>query len=400
MAVHKHTVWQKDRFRKRTKTAKPRTVKLGKDCNTFAFMAFYNPTHDILDGSIWVPEGQSIPDLNGLANRLWSSQQTTQTGPLRRSTRAKKQTYNNNDNSKTTRKTANKSLVRPQPKNQRRSRRQGGAKESSPVLHEITVAESDTESIHEDAGVYSIPVTPEPVQSDTGSTFGDGMAVTAAETAAEAEAEVWSVDVLQAVPTPQHEPTHDDAYDTQDLLNMQLGGATNQGAEGEPHEPAQDGMPFGYDAIGPSSGFSAILESDGWIGMPMTDDPDLANMDVDFNFDLGLDMNFDTPNMLSPLPHQATETAAMDFASNGPQMPLQQAQPPSPAPLSLPLRQKTTKITSAECASRLQMFSNACNRVLYDPKIRSRWDKIYDRSCNMPRMPRGMQHFPALEVAC
>lgn len=72
MAVQKkHTTQQKDKARKRSITAKRKALALGKDCDIFSIVAYYNPTHDQLEGAIWIPKGQSIPDMNKLVSALW-----------------------------------------------------------------------------------------------------------------------------------------------------------------------------------------------------------------------------------------------------------------------------------------------------------------------------------------
>ncbi|KAH6972665.1 hypothetical protein EDB80DRAFT_693462 [Ilyonectria destructans] len=43
--------------------------------NTVSVEAWYDPTHGRLGGTIWVPEGESIPDMNALTRQLWTAEQ-------------------------------------------------------------------------------------------------------------------------------------------------------------------------------------------------------------------------------------------------------------------------------------------------------------------------------------
>ncbi|WQF77094.1 hypothetical protein CDEST_02108 [Colletotrichum destructivum] len=70
----------KDKVRKSGDSAKRKAVQLGEGARVFSAVVHFNPTHERLDGAIHVPEGQSIPDVNGflaeLLNGLHSTSRT------------------------------------------------------------------------------------------------------------------------------------------------------------------------------------------------------------------------------------------------------------------------------------------------------------------------------------
>ncbi|KAK2051411.1 hypothetical protein LY76DRAFT_640144, partial [Colletotrichum caudatum] len=61
---YEHDKKDKEKVRKRGNSAKNKTVKLGREARVFSATVHYNPTYGQLDGAIYVPEGQSIPDVN------------------------------------------------------------------------------------------------------------------------------------------------------------------------------------------------------------------------------------------------------------------------------------------------------------------------------------------------
>ncbi|KDN68183.1 hypothetical protein CSUB01_10566 [Colletotrichum sublineola] len=110
---YEHDKKEKEKVRKRGNSAKDKTVKLGREARVFSATVHYNPTYRQLDGAIYVPEGQSIPDVNKFLLDLYHGRQ-----PIERRRR-----------SRLTRSTA-RHLPR----------------ESTPTLDEITVEMSDSES--------------------------------------------------------------------------------------------------------------------------------------------------------------------------------------------------------------------------------------------------------------
>ncbi|KAH7184283.1 hypothetical protein BKA60DRAFT_588902 [Fusarium oxysporum] len=54
--------WVSQTMRKRGMTAIKKNYQFGKDCGTIAVLAFYNKIHGFWDGSVYVPEGESLPE--------------------------------------------------------------------------------------------------------------------------------------------------------------------------------------------------------------------------------------------------------------------------------------------------------------------------------------------------
>lgn len=340
------------------------------------------------------------------AHQLWQDAQTPQTEPLRRSTRVRQQVV-----IKTTQ-------VGAKPQNQRRSTRQSKVTAAAPVLPEITVAGSDTESIDGDAGIYEVPDTPGRAQSEVGNPSSRDLTVS---------------DGAVHAPTPQGEPTYNGASDGQALPDMQLDGATGEDAEGELQEVVVDGMQPSHDTADLSNDFSAILEGEAWATGPVPDDAGLANMEVDFTFGLELGMDFDgldlpflpvslPPSLpatpLASLPasllasllaspaqhHQITETAAMEPVSSHWPISPQYAQSPASQDVPLPPHAgiETINFTSVEFLSNLRKLSHACSQVASDPKIRSSLVEMYQERYHAVQMtpPMPVQQFPMLGLAC
>jgi hypothetical protein len=49
-------------MRKRGVTAIKKNYQFGKDCGTIAVLVFYNKIHGFWDGSVYIPEGESLPE--------------------------------------------------------------------------------------------------------------------------------------------------------------------------------------------------------------------------------------------------------------------------------------------------------------------------------------------------
>ncbi|KAG7419277.1 hypothetical protein Forpe1208_v003514 [Fusarium oxysporum f. sp. rapae] len=59
--------WVSSAMRKRGMTAIKKNYQFGKDCGTIAVLVFYNKIHGFWDGSVYIPEGESLPeDTNGV----------------------------------------------------------------------------------------------------------------------------------------------------------------------------------------------------------------------------------------------------------------------------------------------------------------------------------------------
>ncbi|GKT51726.1 uncharacterized protein ColSpa_11907 [Colletotrichum spaethianum] len=67
----------KDKVRKSGDSAKRKAVQLGEEARVFSAVVHFNPTHGRLDGAIHVPEGQSIPDVNGFLAELLNGLHST-----------------------------------------------------------------------------------------------------------------------------------------------------------------------------------------------------------------------------------------------------------------------------------------------------------------------------------
>ncbi|KZL84647.1 patatin-like serine hydrolase [Colletotrichum incanum] len=67
----------KDKVRKSGDSAKGKAVQLGEVARVFSTVVYFNPTHGRLDGAIHVPEGQSIPDVNGFLAELLNGLHST-----------------------------------------------------------------------------------------------------------------------------------------------------------------------------------------------------------------------------------------------------------------------------------------------------------------------------------
>ena len=59
-----HTKAQKDKVRKSGLSLQNKTKDLGRYCDVFSALAYWNPTHERMETAMHVPRGQRVPDLN------------------------------------------------------------------------------------------------------------------------------------------------------------------------------------------------------------------------------------------------------------------------------------------------------------------------------------------------
>ena len=59
-----HTKAQKDKVRKSGLSLQNKTKDLGRFCDVFSALAYWNPTHERMETAMHVPRGQRVPDLN------------------------------------------------------------------------------------------------------------------------------------------------------------------------------------------------------------------------------------------------------------------------------------------------------------------------------------------------
>ena len=59
-----HTKAQKDKVRKSGLSLQNKTKDLGRYCDVFSALAYWNPTHERMETVMHVPRGQRVPDLN------------------------------------------------------------------------------------------------------------------------------------------------------------------------------------------------------------------------------------------------------------------------------------------------------------------------------------------------
>ncbi|KAE9567986.1 hypothetical protein CGMCC3_g15833 [Colletotrichum fructicola] len=58
----------KDKVRKSGRSAEGKIIQLGETSQVFSTVVYFNPTHDRLEGAVYVPGGQYMPDVNGFAH--------------------------------------------------------------------------------------------------------------------------------------------------------------------------------------------------------------------------------------------------------------------------------------------------------------------------------------------
>ncbi|TIC97268.1 hypothetical protein CH35J_006541 [Colletotrichum higginsianum] len=81
--IHAYSKRAKDKVRKSGDSAKRKAVQLGQEARVFSAVLHFNPTYRRLDGAVHVPEGQSIPDVNGFLAELLSRSRDPQRAPMR-----------------------------------------------------------------------------------------------------------------------------------------------------------------------------------------------------------------------------------------------------------------------------------------------------------------------------
>ena len=59
-----HTKAHKDKVRKSGLSLQNKTQDLGRYCDVFSALAYWNPTHERMETAMHVPRGQRVPDLN------------------------------------------------------------------------------------------------------------------------------------------------------------------------------------------------------------------------------------------------------------------------------------------------------------------------------------------------
>ena len=67
-----HTKRQKDKAHKSGLSLQDKTRDLGRYCDVFSTLAYWNPTHERRDTAMHVPRGQRVPDLNRIVCECYS----------------------------------------------------------------------------------------------------------------------------------------------------------------------------------------------------------------------------------------------------------------------------------------------------------------------------------------
>ncbi|KAJ0333834.1 hypothetical protein KNSL1_013722 [Colletotrichum chrysophilum] len=60
----------KDKVRKSGRSAEGKIIQLGETSQVFSTVVYFNPTYERLEGAVYVPEGQYMPDVNGFLVEL------------------------------------------------------------------------------------------------------------------------------------------------------------------------------------------------------------------------------------------------------------------------------------------------------------------------------------------
>ncbi|KAK2731620.1 hypothetical protein CKAH01_19056 [Colletotrichum kahawae] len=68
--VHTYAKSAKDKVRKSGTSAERKIIQLGETSQVFSTVVYFNPTHERLEGAVYVPEGQYMPDVNGFLVEL------------------------------------------------------------------------------------------------------------------------------------------------------------------------------------------------------------------------------------------------------------------------------------------------------------------------------------------
>ena len=61
-----HSKGQKDKIRKSGLSLQNKAIKLGQQCDVFSALAYWNPTHKRMETVMYLPRGQTLPDMNRL----------------------------------------------------------------------------------------------------------------------------------------------------------------------------------------------------------------------------------------------------------------------------------------------------------------------------------------------
>ncbi|KAF6525398.1 hypothetical protein HZS61_011193 [Fusarium oxysporum f. sp. conglutinans] len=155
--------WVSQTMRKRGMTAIKKNYQFGKDCGTIAVLAFYNKIHGFWDGSVYTPDGESLPEnTNDVIHDIWRRQVVSNGELVLRPARQRKQAAN----TKPCRVT--KPAPKPSPRVlslRSRGRQCDGSSGpgASPTQPQIIVA-GDGESEAEDDGesIWDVPASPAP----------------------------------------------------------------------------------------------------------------------------------------------------------------------------------------------------------------------------------------------
>ncbi|KAH9225167.1 hypothetical protein K456DRAFT_1421164 [Colletotrichum gloeosporioides 23] len=68
--VHNYAKSAKDKVRKSGTSAERKIFQLGEKSQVFSTVVYFNPTYERLEGAVYVPEGQYVPDVNGFLIEL------------------------------------------------------------------------------------------------------------------------------------------------------------------------------------------------------------------------------------------------------------------------------------------------------------------------------------------
>ncbi|KAJ0347390.1 hypothetical protein COL154_013842 [Colletotrichum chrysophilum] len=67
--VHTYEKSAKDKVRKSGPSAERKTIQLGEKSQVFSTVVYFNPTHKRLEGAVYIPKDQYMPDVNGFVSR-------------------------------------------------------------------------------------------------------------------------------------------------------------------------------------------------------------------------------------------------------------------------------------------------------------------------------------------
>ncbi|KAL5603508.1 hypothetical protein FOVSG1_006258 [Fusarium oxysporum f. sp. vasinfectum] len=154
--------WVSSAMRKRGMTAIKKNYQFGKDCGTIAVLVFYNKIHGFWDGSVYIPEGESLPeDTNGVIQDVWRRQVVSDGKLVLRPARQRKQLAKAKPCKVT------KPAPKPSPRvlslrSRRRPDEDSSGSGASPIQPQITVAGDESEAEDDSASIWDVPSTPAP----------------------------------------------------------------------------------------------------------------------------------------------------------------------------------------------------------------------------------------------